>query len=465
MALEVVVLAAGMGTRMRSAIPKVLHPIAGQPMLAHVLAAAATLHPERIHVVVGSGQDQVRAVFGTAFNGAPLNWVAQLSQRGTGDAVLQALPHFAAGNRVLVLYGDVPLIAPESLAALCRGVPHADLGVMTAVMADPSGLGRILRDAGGQIRGVREERDASPAERQIQEINTGIMLAPADRLGQWLPRLKPDNTQKELYLTDIVALAVADGVAVTSSAPGQVEETGGINDRTQLAAAERIWQRRVAQRLLDTGVTLLDPLRIDVRGDLQAGPDSTIDVNVVFEGRVVLGTGVRVGAHCFIRDAVLGDNCVVEPNTFIDGARLGNHVRVGPFARLRPGTELADHVRIGNFVETKKARLGVGAKASHLAYLGDTDIGGGSNIGAGTITCNYDGISKHRTEIGKDVFVGSNATLVAPLTLEDGAFVAAGSTITSKVPAGGLAVGRGRQRNIEGWVRPDQRPGAADDDD
>ena len=461
MALEVVVLAAGMGTRMHSAVPKVLHPIAGRPMLQRVLDAAAALRPAKIHVIVGSGQEQVRA----AFAGAALNWITQAPAQGTGHAVLQALPHFTAGNRVLVLYGDVPLITPASLLRLHDGVADSDVGMMTAVMADPAGLGRVLRAADDRILGIREERDASAAERNIQEINTGIMLVPADRLAAWLPRLQPDNAQGELYLTDIISMAVAAGVTVVATSPLHVDETGGINDRVQLAAAERIWQRRAAEALMRAGVTLLDPARIDVRGRLDTGRDCVIDVNVVFEGDVTLASGVHIGAHCYIRNAVLGANCVVEPHTFIDGATLGDSVRVGPFARLRPGTELADRVHIGNFVETKKARLGVGAKANHLAYLGDTSIGGGSNIGAGTITCNYDGISKHHTEIGRDVFVGSNATLVAPVTLEDGAFVAAGSTITSKVPARSLAVGRGRQRNIAGWVRPDQRLGDSSEDE
>ena len=459
MALEVVVLAAGMGTRMRSAVPKVLHAIGGQPMLRRVLNAATPLAPARVHVVVGMGREQVQA----AFTDETLSWVVQTELKGTGHAVTQVLPHLTAGNRVLVLIGDVPLVTTRSLEILINGTAADEVGLMTAVMPDPHGLGRILRD-GPRVIGIREQKDASPAEQAIKEINTGIMLVPVDRLAAWLPRLSPNNAQGEYYLTDIIAMAVADNVTVIATSPVDVEETGGINDRVQLAAAERIWQRREAERLMRGGVTLLDPARFDVRGHLEGGQDSVIDVDVVFEGEVTLGSRVRIGAHCYIKNAVIGDNSIVEPNTFIDGAKLGAGVRVGPFARLRPGTELGDRVHIGNFVETKKARLGVGAKANHLAYLGDTSIGGGSNIGAGTITCNYDGMNKHFTEIGNDVFVGSNATLVAPVTLEDGSFVAAGSTITTRVPSQSLAVGRGRQRNIDGWVRPDRRM-AEDDDD
>ena len=463
MSLEVVVLAAGMGTRMKSAMTKVLHPIGGQPMLVRVLEAVRPLKPSRIHVVVGNGQDQVRSVLaGGDVADVPLNYVLQAEQRGTGHAVQQVAPSLGTGQ-VLILYGDVPLMTTASLRRLVDSA-GTGFGLMTADMADPTGLGRILRDQNNAVTGIREHKDASAAERAITEINTGLMAIPATKLVAWLGRLEPNNAQGEYYLTDVVAMAVADGVSVVATHPDHVEETGGINDRVQLAQAERIWQRRATQQLMRDGVSFLDPARVDVRGSLRAGQDCSIDVNTVFEGNVVLGNRVRIGPHCYIRNASIGDDSVLESNTSIDGAVLHARVTVGPFARLRPGTELADRVRIGNFVETKKAVLGVGSKANHLAYLGDTTMGDDCNIGAGTITCNYDGMNKHRTEVGDHVFVGSNSTLVAPITLESGAFVAAGSTVTIKVPSQALAVGRSRQRNIEGWVRPDQRPINADDD-
>ena len=458
MALEVVVLAAGMGTRMRSSVPKVLHPIGGEPMLQRVLDAVAELSPSRVHVIVGNGHEQVRA----ALTDPTLNYVLQAEQKGTGHAVQQVAPHLG-DSQVLILYGDVPLITAGSLNRLVDA-GTGRFGLMTAVMDDPTGLGRILRNASGKVLGIREQKDASPDERRINEINTGLMVVPSARLAKWLARLQPNNAQGEYYLTDIVAMAVEDGVDVVTTQPDSVDETGGINDRVQLAAAERIWQKRQVDALMRSGTTMYDPARVDIRGKVIAGQDCVIDVNTVFEGTVVLGERVRIGPHCIIRNATLGDDCVVESNTSIDGAVLDRKVTVGPFARLRPGTRLADKVRIGNFVETKKAVLGVGSKANHLAYLGDTTMGDDCNIGAGTITCNYDGIAKHRTELGDHVFVGSNSTLVAPVTLESDAFVAAGSTITSKVPSNSLAVGRGRQRNIDGWVRPDQRQTHSDDD-
>ncbi len=459
MALEVVVLAAGMGTRMRSSVPKVLHPIGGEPMLRRVLDAVGELAPSRIHLIVGSGHEQVRA----ALPDPTLNYVLQAEQKGTGHAVQQVVPHLG-DSQVLILYGDVPLITTTSLRRLINA-GTGRFGLMTAVMDDPTGLGRILRSDGGKVRGIREQKDATPGERQINEINTGLMVVPSARLRSWLGRLQPNNAQGEYYLTDIVEMAVQDGVEVVTTHPDSVDETGGINDRVQLAAAERIWQRRQVDALMRSGTTMYDPARVDIRGKVIAGQDCVIDVNTVFEGTVVLGDRVRIGAHCVVRNASIGDDSVVESHTSIDGAVLERKVTVGPFARLRPGTKLGDKVRIGNFVEAKKAILGAGSKANHLAYLGDTTMGDDCNIGAGTITCNYDGVNKHRTEIGDGVFVGSNATLVAPITLESGAFVAAGSTITAKVPSQTLAVGRGKQRNIEGWVRPDQRPINSDDDD
>jgi bifunctional UDP-N-acetylglucosamine pyrophosphorylase/glucosamine-1-phosphate N-acetyltransferase len=453
MRLEVVVLAAGQGTRMRSDTPKVLHALAGRPLIHHVIDAARAVEPAALHIVVGTGAERVREATG----GHGVHFVTQAEQLGTGHAVAQALPHVAPDAQVLVVFGDAPLLQGESLQRLVAATPAGVLGLMTTTLPDPSGLGRIVRAADGGVVDIREERDCSVDERSIREIFGGPLLAPRASLADWLPRLDRDNAQGEWYLTGVVRLARAAGVAIATSAPLEHVEIAGINDRTQLAAAERAFQRRVAARLMRDGVTLLDPERIDVRGELRAGRDCEIDVGAVFSGVVRLGNRVRIGAHSVLRDVVVGDDCTIEPHSLLDGAVLAERVRIGPFARLRPGTDLGADVHIGNFVETKKARLGAGTKANHLAYLGDTAIGDGCNIGAGTITCNYDGVDKHRTEIGNGVFVGSNATLVAPLQLDDGAYVAAGSTVTTRVPARALAVGRGRQRNIEGWKPPSAR--------
>ena len=453
MALEVVVLAAGAGKRMRSRLAKVLHPLAGQPLLAHVLDTAASLMPRRIHVVIGDHGEQVKAHF---HDRSDLAWVVQEPRLGTGHAVAQALPAIATDATVLVLLGDVPLIDKDTLKDCIR---HANDGIalVTARLPQPDGFGaRILR-VDSDVTGIVEERDASPQQRAITEVNAGMLAAPRRLLGELLAAVEPDNAQGEYYLTDVVALGVARGHAVAGFQVGEAEQALGVNDRAQLARLERYCQRRNAAALLAAGVSLLDPERIDVRGHVTAGYDCIIDVNVVLEGEVTLGDNVRIGAGCVIRDANLGDNVDVLPMTCIDGAVLAAGCRVGPYARLRPGTELAADVHIGNFVETKKAKLGNGAKANHLAYLGDATVGRDCNVGAGAITCNYDGVDKHRTQIGDGVFVGTNATLVAPLTIEDEAYVGAGSTITTKVGRGDLAVGRGRQRNIQGWTPPSKR--------
>ena len=452
MTLEVVVLAAGAGTRMRSALPKVLHPLGGRPLLAHVLATAASLEPRRIHVVVGEKSEEVRARFADE---AGISWVVQEQRCGSGHAVAQALPLVEDSATVLVLYGDVPFMETQTLRDCVQG---ADEGValVTVALADPHGFGRILRDDDGRIIGIVEEPDATDGQRAIPEVNTGVLAAPAAILRDLVATLTPENAQGEYYLTDVVSLAESAGIEVVGI-EASPEESLGVNDRAQLANLERIHQRRQAARLMAGGVTLMDPCRIDIRGSLRAGRDCVIDVNVVFEGEVTLGDGVRIGAGCVIRDANLGDRVTVEQMSSIDGAVVAADCRIGPFARLRPGTELAESVHIGNFVETKKASIGAGAKANHLAYLGDATVGEGSNIGAGAITCNYDGVDKHRTEIGAGVFVGTNATLVAPLTIEDDAYIGAGSTITAKVGREDLAVGRGRQRNIQGWTPPAKR--------
>lgn len=447
--VDVVVLAAGKGTRMRSAQPKVLHQIAGRSMLEHVLHTATQLQPRGLHVVVGHGADAVQA----EFSDAPIDWVMQQQQLGTGHAVREALPGIAEDSIVLVLYGDVPLITTATLQA-CVAAAANGLALITAHMTDPAQLGRIVRDANGGVEQIVEYKDASPEQRAICEINSGILAAPAQLLRDHLARLTTDNAQGEYYLTDVISSCVGDGVPVVGLAVDSPLEVAGVNDRVQLAELEREYQRQQSENLMRAGATLMDPSRVDVRGNVQVGEDCLVDINVVFEGEVILGANVRIGPGCVIKDATIGAHTEVHAHTLIDTAVVGERCSLGPFARIRPGSNFADQVKIGNFVETKKAHLGVGSKASHLTYLGDADVGAEVNIGAGTVTCNYDGVNKHRTTIGDDVFVGTNSTLVAPIELADKTFVAAGSTLTSKVEPGALAVGRARQRNIPGWKRP-----------
>ncbi len=451
MNLDVVILAAGQGTRMRSRRAKVLHELGGRSLIAHVLDASEQLEPRSISVVVGHQADQVEA-----FVGERARCVLQAEQLGTGHAVQTALADLPTDGVVLVLYADVPMVGAETLLTCAAAAAAGEVGLVTAQFEEPAALGRILRDDTGNIVGIREFKDASADEQAIHEINSGILAAPADKLAGWLSEVKDDNAQAEIYLTDVIALAVADGVPVRGIESTEAEVTG-INDRLQLAQVERRYQRTAAERLMHAGVSLADPARLDIRGRVQAGEDCFIDINVVLEGDVVLGAGVHIGAGAVIIDSVLGEGSVVHPHTVVEGAELQANCAVGPFARIRPGSQLGEGVKVGNFVETKKAVLGAGTKASHLAYLGDATIGADCNIGAGTITCNYDGINKHPTQIGDDVFVGTNSTLVAPIEIENGAFVAAGSTVTTKVSDGELAVGRAKQRNIAGWVRPDKR--------
>ena len=446
-----VVLAAGKGTRMKSALPKVLHPLGGDPMIGHVVRTAAAV-AERTVVVVAPGADEVRAALGDE-----VAFAEQGEQLGTGHAVVQALPALGAAERVLVLYGDVPLLTEDTLTRLLADVPADAVGIVTVRMPDPTGLGRMVRDDAGRVVRIVEERDATDAERAIDEINSGIYVLPGARLGAWLENLSSDNAQGEYYLTDVVTAAVAEGVAVQTIEAASADEVSGVNDRVQLARLERVLQQRRAEALMREGVTLHDPARVDIRGTLTAGRDCEIDIDCVFVGEVSLGEGVRVGAHCVIEDAQIADGTVIEPFTRIQKARVGAGASVGPFARLREGTVLGDRTKIGNFVETKKTTLGDGSKANHLAYLGDATLGADCNIGAGTITCNYDGVSKHPTVMGDGVFVGSNSALVAPIELGNGAYTAAGSTITTEVPGQSLAVGRARQRNIEGWKTPKAR--------
>jgi bifunctional UDP-N-acetylglucosamine pyrophosphorylase / glucosamine-1-phosphate N-acetyltransferase len=449
MDLGVIILAAGQGTRMRSSLPKVLHPLAGRPLLGHVLAAAALLQPETRVVVYGHGGEQVPSTFPAA----GIQWVEQAQQLGTGHAVQQAVPDVPAANRVLILYGDVPLLTRATLARLLESAPGDELAILTVDMDDPAGYGRVLRD-GDAVRGIVEHKDASGPELAITETNTGVMACPAGRLMGWLAALGNDNSQGEYYLTDVVAMAVADGVAVHGVKAESVTEVMGINDKKQLAQAERALQARLVDELMADGVGFADPARVDIRGKLSCGRDVFIDVNAVFEGEVSLGDGTRIESNNLIRDSRLGPGTVVHSNCHIEGATTGTGCEIGPFARLRPGAELANDVKVGNYVEVKKSIIGDGSKVNHLTYIGDAEIGTGVNVGAGTITCNYDGAAKHRTTIGDGAFIGSGVNLVAPVEVGAGATIGAGSTITKPAPANELTLERSKQVTIEGWQRP-----------
>ena len=460
MALDIVIMAAGKGTRMKSRHPKVLHRLAGRPLLGHVLAATAALPPHRCWVITGHGADAVES----AIAGSGARAVRQMPQRGTGHAVQQVVPHLGdladvadAGNTTLILNGDVPLIATDTARALADACGGTRLALLTIVLPDATGYGRIVRAGGaddGAVLGIVEHKDASPAQRQIREVYTGMMAAPTALLRRWVMALTDDNAQREFYLTDIVAMAVAEGVPVVASQAADETEVLGVNSPLQLADLERRFQRRQADVLLEAGVRLADPARFDLRGSLATGSDVDIDVGCVFEGAVTLGDDVRIGAHCVIRDAVIGAGTVVHPFTHIEGAHVGAGALIGPYARLRPGAALGDEVHIGNFVEVKNSTLAKGAKANHLAYLGDATVGERVNYGAGSITANYDGAFKHRTVIGDDVHIGSNCVLIAPVTIGEGGTVGGGSTISKSTPAGQLTVARGKQVSIPGWSRP-----------
>lgn len=453
MPLSVIILAAGQGKRMNSSLPKVLQPLAGRPLLRHVVDTARSLSPLRIHVVYGHGAEAVRAVFADE----PLDWALQAEQLGTGHAVMQAAPAIDDEHIALVLYGDVPLLRRETLAALVALAGPRSVALLTAQLADATGYGRIVRDAQGHVLRIVEEKDADAATRAIREGNTGVMALSAALLKRWLGRLCNDNAQREYYLTDLIAMAVADGVRVEPLVTDDPDEAAGINDRVQLAEAESAYRARRARELMLAGATLADPLRIDVRGDVQVGRDVSIDVNVVLEGNIILGDRVRIGPHCVIRDAAFGADTQVFAHSVIERARVGASCHVGPFARLRPGAELADGVHVGNYVEVKNTRLGRGSKANHLTYLGDASIGEGVNVGAGTVTCNYDGVNKWETRIGDGAFIGSGSMLVAPVSIGAGATIGAGSTISKDTPDGKLTVARPRQVTLEGWTRPKKR--------
>ena len=450
MPLDIVILAAGQGKRMHSALPKVLHRLAGKPLLGHVVDTARALNPRRMVVVYGHGGEVVRE----ALAGTDLAFARQEPQLGTGHAVMQALPALdGAGpaDLTLVLYGDVPLTRIDSLRALLGAAAGGALAILTYAMQDATGYGRIVRSPQGGIEHIVEHKDASEDQRAIREVNTGIMAIPSARLATWLERLSNRNAQGEYYLTDIVAMAVADGVAVASAQPADEWETLGVNSKVQLAGLERIAQRNIAQALLEQGVTLADPARIDVRGMLSAGRDVSIDVGCVFEGDVVLGNDISIGPHCVLRNVTVRAGTRIEAFSHLDDAEVGADCRIGPYARLRPGAQLGEHVHIGNFVEVKKSTFGAGSKANHLSYVGDSEVGSKVNIGAGTITCNYDGINKSKTIIGDGAFIGSDATLVAPVTIGAGAYIGAGSTITKEAPAGKLTLTRAKQTTLDNW--------------
>ncbi len=450
MNISVVILAAGQGTRMRSDLPKVLQPLAGRPLLEHVLDAAQELDPVTTLVVYGHGGERVQEYFA----GRKLEWVLQAEQLGTGHAVQQALPHIEPDQTVLILCGDVPLVRAETVASLVSAAGADKLAVLTTVLPDPTGYGRIIRDVSGHVVEIVEEKDANADQRRIAEINTGLMACPGRHLAQWLDRIAPNNAQGEYYLTDIVACAIEDSVAVVPVDAPDYAEVLGINDKRQLAEAEAMYRRRAVGELLQNGVTLVDPERVDVRGTLTCGRDVFIDVNVVFAGDVELGDGVTVGPNTIIRDAVIGAGTEILSHCLIEETRAGRNCQIGPYARTRPGVEMADEAKVGNFVEIKKSRIGKGSKVNHLTYIGDATIGDAVNVGAGTITCNYDGANKHQTTIGDGAFIGSGVELVAPVEIGAGATIGAGSTITKTAPADTLTLERARQTAIDGWKRP-----------
>ena len=438
---------------MRSALPKVLHPIAARPMLEHVLDAAASLSPDRVHVVIGHGAEQVRVRLVHREASQSIAWVVQAEQLGTGHAVMQAMPGVPDDADVLILYGDVPLIRSATCQSLIDGLQHSDLALLTVELADPRGYGRILRNAEGRVQAIREDKDCTPEQRAIREGNTGLMAVRAKQLRHWLDGLSRDNAQGEYYLTDVVGMAAASG-GVQAVIAHDEDEVAGVNNRAQLAHLERVYQIHQARVLMDEGVTLADPARLDVRGRVIAARDVFIDVNVVLEGEVVLAPNVSIGPGCVLKNVHLSEGVEIRAHSLLDGATIGAGSVIGPFARIRPGSKLSNGVHIGNFVEVKASQIGSGSKANHLSYIGDAEIGADCNIGAGVITCNYDGANKHKTIIGDDVFVGSDTQLVAPVAVGSGATIGAGSTITKPVESGALALSRSPQISREGWRRP-----------
>jgi bifunctional UDP-N-acetylglucosamine pyrophosphorylase/glucosamine-1-phosphate N-acetyltransferase len=447
---EVIILAAGQGTRMQSKLPKVLHCLAGKPMLGHVIDASRELQADGIHVVIGHGADKVRE----AMTDSDVQWAVQTEQLGTGHAVAQALPNIAEDSTVLVAYGDVPLIETGTLSALIASTSESRLSLLTVKLDEPLGYGRIVRDRHSNVVAIVEQKDASVEELSINEVNTGILAVTAKKLREWLPKLSAENAQGEYYLTDIISMAVADGMQVVAQHPETEWEVQGVNNRQQLSELERFYQKQQAQRLMTEGATLADPARIDIRGNVSVGKDVFIDINCVFVGEVTIADDVSIGPNCVIENSCIGEGTVIKANSVLEDSQVGEQCDIGPYARLRPGTVLSQRAKIGNFVETKKALIGEGSKVNHLSYVGDSEVGRGVNIGAGTITCNYDGANKHLTRIGDGAFIGSNSALVAPVNIGTDATVGAGSTITSDVGEKQLVVTRSKQKNIDGWQRP-----------
>lgn len=453
MQADIVILAAGQGSRMKSKLPKVLHPLAGKPLVQHVIDQASTITGAKMHVVVGHGAAQVESAL--ANQGAA--FYLQAEQLGTGHAVAQAVPGLDASGVSLILYGDVPLTPASLMHAMVDIAAKGDLALLTVVLDDPTGYGRIQRNDLGDVFGIVEQKDASPDQLKITEVNTGILALPTRLMTEWLPKLSSNNAQGEYYLTDLIAMAAEAGVVINTLNPASEYEVQGVNNRRQLAELERWYQLQQANALMDAGCTLADPSRIDVRGKLTTGTDCSFDINLIIEGVVEIGSNVSIGPNCVIRDAKIGDGVEILANSHIDGAVIAANAQIGPYARLRPGTELAESTKVGNFVEIKKAVVGQGSKVNHLSYIGDAQLGCDVNVGAGTITCNYDGVNKSKTEIGDNAFIGSNTSLVAPVKVGAGATVGAGSTITREVGEAELAVARGQQRNIDTWVRPTKK--------
>ncbi len=453
MATDIVILAAGKGTRMKSELPKVLHCLAGRPLLQHVVDTARMVDDANILVVTGHGAEQVQSVISTDH----LICIEQTEQLGTAHAVLQALPLLTSNATTLILYGDVPLISPETIFGMLNNVSEESIALLTVQLADPTGYGRIVRDERGEVAAIVEQKDASAEQLQISEVNTGVLALPSECLRAWLPQIGNNNAQGEYYLTDIISIARSAGYLVKTFQPAAIEEVEGVNNRLQLNNLERYYQLQQAKRLMSEGVTLADAARIDVRGNLKTGTDNFIDINCIFAGDVVLGNNISVGPNCLISNSVIGNGVEIKANSVIEQCQIGNNAVIGPFARLRPGTELAAGVKIGNFVETKKIKVGKGSKINHLSYIGDAELGEDVNVGAGTITCNYDGVNKHLTTIGNNAFIGSNTSLVAPVDVGKNATVGAGSTINKNVPEGELGLTRASQKNIAGWKRPSKK--------
>ena len=450
---DIIILAAGKGTRMRSILPKVLHKLAGQPLLSHVLKAASTVTDAQTIVVTGHGAELVESTVADSNT----IFVKQNQQLGTAHAVGCALPHLRKDSRVLILYGDVPLINPKTIEGILNIVSKTEMGLLTVELQDPTGYGRILRDNKNTIEAIVEQKDANPDQLKITEVNTGVMALSSQQLNDWLPQIDNKNAQGEYYLTDLIALARQQDITITSIKPLSATEVEGVNNRQQLSELERAHQQKMAEALMESGTSLADPLRFDQRGELNVGTDNYIDINCIFEGDVTIGSNVHIGPNCNIINSSIGDGVEIKANSVIEDAVIGDRAVIGPFARIRPGTQLADDTKVGNFVEIKKSTIGKGSKVNHLSYVGDAELGEGVNMGAGSITCNYDGVNKHQTKIGDNSFIGSNTTLVAPLSVDKEGFVGAGSTVTKDVDAESLAVARAKQRNIKGWQPPSKR--------